>query len=359
MSAFVEFALVAVILFLWESTLWLPLRSYALRRRWRGGTWRVLDTGAWFAGRETGMIPLLPLPPDTGLAPCQVPPLLVGGEGSFLIDLGNGMLLPVAAPSWDDLHRDGHHLLVGGRRVRISSPRCMDLLRRARLRGATVEAAVRQSWRIALSPGRAGREWRRWRLVSGALRYYAPVLTIGFFVGLPMAYVYLGSMWTLVFALWLWSIMAMISAHLWWLSKRVYPDARGALRMDAMLSLIVPFHAMRALEIAAVHAMGLTHSAALVLSTRDFGNPWLAAFIRGLLHPRPGVAEDAVVSSAVLPSIERYLAKAGVALEKFDAAPDTPRDEDARRYCPRCQASYHEAAAVCTNCRGLPLRKLS
>jgi len=70
MSALAEFLCVAIALFVWESLLWLPLRGTALRKRWFGGTWKVLDPEALFATRELGVIPML-IPPDAGLAPCQ------------------------------------------------------------------------------------------------------------------------------------------------------------------------------------------------------------------------------------------------------------------------------------------------
>jgi hypothetical protein len=83
MSASAEFVLVATVLFLWESTLWLAHRSVALRRRRGGKGWNVLDPRAWFAAREVGLIPMFPLPPDAGLARCQAPPLIVDEEGNF------------------------------------------------------------------------------------------------------------------------------------------------------------------------------------------------------------------------------------------------------------------------------------
>ncbi|MCF7676342.1 MAG: hypothetical protein K9M97_13420, partial [Akkermansiaceae bacterium] len=68
MSPLVEFCLIALALYLWESTLWLPLRSVALRRHWFSRRWRVLLPDRWLALRETGLVPLLPLLPDGGLA---------------------------------------------------------------------------------------------------------------------------------------------------------------------------------------------------------------------------------------------------------------------------------------------------
>ncbi len=356
MSAFAEFWLIAVALFLWESTLWLPLRGIALRRRWCGPKWRVLAADQWLTLRELGLVPMLPLPPDRGLAPCQAPPLAVDANGTFLLEVAAGRRERLAPFTWSDVHREPHHLRVGQRRARISSPRCSEGLRRAKRRGATPQAAVRQAWRLALAPDRAAREWRRWQLVAGPLRWLGLVLTLGFFIGLPWVYLNRGSQSAVGFALWLWCLMAWTAAHLWWLGQRVYPGARQALRMDALLALVVPFHAMRAFEIAAVHAMGTTHPVGLILATRDLINPWLGGFVRRILHPLPGVAEDAGFAAAVQPVLAAALARCGKSLDDYDGAPDADGDAAAAGYCPRCHGRYLAGVESCPDCRGLGLR---
>ncbi len=357
MSAFAEFLLIASALFLWESTLWLPLRSVALRRRWRGHKWQVMRPDRLFATRHLGLVPMLPLPPDSGLAPCQAPPLVVNANGMFMLEDAAGRGECMASVSWSDIHEEPHHLRVGTMRSRISSPRGIDVLRRAKQRGATPQAAVRQAWRLALSPARAGREWRRWHMVSGPLRWCGPILTLGFFAGLPMIYIYHGSQASVLFALWLWCLMGWTAAHLWWLGRRVYPGARPALRMDALLSLLVPFHAMRALEIASVHAMGTTHAVGLMLSTRDLTNKWLGGFIRRILHPLPGVAADAGYSAALRPLLAAALSSCGKLLEDFDAAPGRADDPAASAYCPRCHGRYQARVQSCRDCQGIALRQ--
>ncbi|MCX6876859.1 MAG: hypothetical protein NTW21_24055 [Verrucomicrobia bacterium] len=357
MSDFAEFLLIALALFLWESTLWLPQRGVALRRRWGGSQWRVLAADRLLVIRELGLIPMLPLPPDGGLAPCQAPPLGVDATGTLLMESSTGGFERLAAVSWSDIHGEPHHLRVGARRTRITSPRYIEVLRRAKRRGATPETAVRQMWRMALSPARAAREWRRWRLVSGPLRWFGPALTLGFFVGLPLVYLYGGSMPAVWFALWLWGLMGWTAAQLWWLGKRVYPGAGAALRMDALLALVVPFHAMRALEIGAVHAMGTTHPAGLILATRDLTNPWLGGFVRRVLHPLPGVAEDAGFSPALQALLAAALSRCGKMLEDFDGMPEHADDPAAGAYCPRCHGRYLAHVKFCPDCRGLALRE--
>ncbi len=356
MSAFAEFCLIAVALYLWESTLWLPLRSVTLRRRWFSTRWRVLNPDRWLAIKETGAIPLLPLLSEGGLAPCQAPPLVATEAGGMLMATSIGKLVPLATVEWTDIREEPHHLIVAGFKTRLSSARCVEVLRRAKHRGATPVAAVRQAWRFALSPIRARREWRRWHLVSGPLGWLTLLLTLGFFVGLPVIYLFLGNLKTVLFALWLWCLMIMIAAHLWWLGSRVYPSARAALRMDAMLASLVPFHAMRAREIAAVHAMGATHPVGLLLSTQDLSNPWLARFIRELRHPRPEVPEDAAMAAALLPPVTLALAHCRMTTADFESPPDRSADPEVAAYCPRCHGMYLTQVTICRDCRGVELQ---
>lgn len=357
MPAFVEFALVAIALYLWESTLWLPLRGVALRKRWFGIQWKALEPASLIATREIGLVPMLPFPPDFGLAPCQSPPLFAD-ENGLCVEMADGRIEGLDGIRWEDLKEEPHHLLVGDRKIRITSKRCIEVLRRAKQRGATPEVAVRQAMWLALSPVRAGREWKRWRLVSSPLRIYGPVLALGFFVGLPLCYVKTGSLPTLVLALWLWCVMAWTGAHLWWLGKRVYPSARSALRTDALLALLVPFHAMRAMEIASVHAMGTTHPVGLILSSGDFENPWLKKFIRRVLHPISGVTGDTRLAAALRPPLVQALAQCGRGIEDFDTVPDGSGDPGVKAYCPRCHGLFLAGVETCADCQGMKLRMI-
>lgn len=355
MSAFTEFVLIAIALYLWESTLWLPLRGVALRRKWSGSGWKVLDPRGLMAGKELGMIPLLPLPTDAGIAPCQSPPLVVSEDGGFLMELASGSWVSLNSLTWNDLLDKDHYLVANGTRTRMTSPRWVSFLRGAKNRGASPEMAVRLAWRLALSPGRAQREWRRWKRVSRSLRLYGPVLALGVFAGLPLTYLYLGVYPLLMLVVWLWLLMVVTAAHLWWLGKRAYPDAGSALRMDALLSLVVPFHAMRAFEIASVHAMGTTHPIGLMLSTGDLENPWLCHFIRRVLHPLPASPEEARLSAALKPLLSGALAQKGMRLEDYGTEPDRTDDPESTGYCPRCHGRYLGHVKVCPDCSGIKL----
>jgi hypothetical protein len=357
MSAFIEFAGVAAALYLWESTLWLPLRGVALRKRAKG-RWHMLEPDAFFTTRELGLTPMWPLLPDVGLAPCQEPPLIVDAEGNMAVARDGRLVFLDKSLNCKDLHSDTHHLLVAGIKIRISSHRCLDSLRLAKSRGMALEAAVQQAWKRALSPSRSRWEWKKWKLVSGPLRWYGVLLTFGFWVGLPLVYVYRGSYSTVLFAVGLWVLMACVAGNLWWLGKRVYPGARSAFRMDAFLALVVPFHAMRASEIASVHAMGCTHPVGLILSTGDFGNPWLGRFVRRVLHPLPGDTGNLAWCRAMRPLLVEALSKCGRDLEEFDFPPDSSEDEAAASYCPRCHSLYLAGVLTCKDCPELEVRSL-
>ncbi|RYD26300.1 MAG: hypothetical protein EOP87_22955, partial [Verrucomicrobiaceae bacterium] len=75
MSAAAEFFLIALAIYLWESTLWLPMRTVALRRRPFSTRWSAVRPGQWMSTREFGLVAMLPGFPDAGLAPTQAPPL--------------------------------------------------------------------------------------------------------------------------------------------------------------------------------------------------------------------------------------------------------------------------------------------
>ena len=356
MSAFTEFWLIAVALFLWDSMLWLPLRSTALRWRRFGNRWQVLAADRLLVMRGLGLVPMLPLPPDSGLAPCQTPPLVVDDRGGLYLTGGADHFPPLPSVTWDDLGAEPHHLRVGAHKTRISSPRCIEVLLRAKHRGATPAEAVRHAWRLAMSPARAAREWERWQLASAPMRWLGPMLTVGFFAGLPATYIYRGSQAALWLVLCLWCLMAGTAARLWWLGNRVYPGARADLRMDAVLALLVPFHAMRAIEISAVHAMGISHPVSLILSKHDTSNQYLAGFVRQVLHPRPGVAADREISSLLRPLVAAALARSGMTLQDFDKVPGAAHAPAAGAYCPRCHGWFQPHVTSCPDCHGLHLR---
>ncbi len=356
MTAFAEFLLVATALYLWESLLWLPLGTTALRHSWPGNTWRALDPGRYFTTRATGVVPLLPVMPDSGLAPCQSPPLIADRHGNLAIRKNSGDYQKIPSADWPDLSHDSHHLQLAQHRVRLSSGRSLELLRRARKRGLTLAQAADRANRLSLSPSRAGREWKRWKLVSKSLKINSLLITLGFFAGLPASYVFGSGMQLALVALWIWLLMVWTAAHLHWLARRVYRDASAELNMDALLSLLVPFHAMRAHESAAVHAMATTHFTALLIHSGDLGNRALHRYARMLLHPRPGYPADDLLAAAVVPVITGHLERAQSSFADFDRPPHDPDHPGPMSYCPRCHGIYQSGVTHCTECADLPLQ---
>lgn len=357
MSSITEFFCIAIAIFLWESTLWMPLRGVVLRRR-RGNHWKVLDPSACFAARELGLIPMWPLPPDHGLAPCQVPPLAINGgpDGGLLMTSATHAYFPIKSLDWNDLQTNQPYFSIRNHRTCIASPRCIEPLRMAKLRGHSVASAVHRQWRRALSPWVAGREWRRWKLVSSPLRWNAILLTLGFFIGLPTSYLCFGSLATLLVAAWLWCLMACTAGHLWWLGKTIYPAARSSLQMDALLALFVPFHAMRAMEIASVHAMSTIHPVSLLLWSRQLDHPWLAHFLRQIIHPLPAQPHNQGFCLGLKPFLITALGACGRQLSDYDHPPIGSDDAEARQYCPRCHGLYLTHVQTCPDCHGIPLR---
>jgi len=358
MSAAAEFFLIALAIYLWESGLWLPLRAVVLRRRPFSGKWGTIRPGHWMSTKELGLVAMLPVVPDTGLAPCQAPPLLVTPEGKVLLETTASDLLECGDLTWDDIKVEAGRLVVGGVPVRISSPGMVDLFRRAKKRGLPPAEGIRDAWKKAMSPHRAAREWRRWQSASSPLAPLCLTLTTGFFIGLPLAYLYGGILPTLGLILFLWVVMWAIAIRLWWLGGRVYPAAKRSLRGDAALCCFVPFHAMRAFELAAVHAMATTHPAALLLSTGDVDNPWLAKFSRELLHPRPDIPYDDDRAAMIRPLLQKALSRHGRNVADHDTAPVSD-DEAATRFCPRCHAVFADGVDTCSDCRGVPLKGFS
>lgn len=356
MSVFLEFLLIAALIYLWESALWLPKRGHALRRGWFRKKWRVIPATRLLTTRELGVIPMLPIPPDSGLVPCPGFPLATDETGAIFIESADGDFRQTDARSWDQIRYSAPHLVAGNLSVGCQSPATMDSLREVKLLGLDPQAAIHRCAALSLSPSRAKRDLKRWHIISAPLRLYGPALTLGFFGGIPAAYVFLGPASALWLAAWLWCVMFAISLHLFWIAKHAYPSCRSEIRQDAFLSLIVPFHAMRAMEIISVHAFARTHPAAILLASGETDHPWLRSFIRSLLFPRPTHPGDSAHASTFLPEIEKNLRRKNMTPADFDTAPDNTDDPDASSYCPRCHGMFLKGRKTCSDCGEMPLR---
>ncbi|MGJ8645105.1 MAG: hypothetical protein ACSHX9_17015 [Luteolibacter sp.] len=353
MPVFLEFLLVAFLIYLWESGLWLPKQAVALRRSWFSKKWKAIPATRFLATRDLGVVPMFPIPPDSGLAPCASFPLVVDESEKIFMVTADGDFHETIASSWDDIRFSGLRLTVGDRSIRCQSPVVADLLRNGRKAGLSPQNAIRRIWSTSLSPNRAKRELKRWHILTSPFRFYCPVLTIGFFIGIPAAYFYLGSFTALMLGAWLWCLMLAISLNLFYLAKRGYPAARSEIKQDAFLSLFIPFHAMRALEISSVHAFARTHPAAMILLSGDFSHRWLGKFVRSILFPRPDHSGDHALASTVL----RPLKKQILSPDHFKQAPDHSEDPEASSYCPRCHSMFMLGQETCSDCGGMELRK--
>ena len=356
MPVFLEFLLIAALIYLWESALWLPKRGHALRRRWFGKKWRVIPATRLLSTRELGVVPMLPVPPDSSLAPCPGFPLATDDTGAIFIETADGDFCKTDAGTWDQIRYAAPHLIAGNLRIRCQSPAAMEPLREGKSLGLDYQSAIRRCAALALSPARAKRDLKRWRIVSTPLRLYCPALTLGFFGGIPAAYIFIGSASALYLVAWLWCVMLAISLHLFWIAKHAYPSCRSEIRQNAFLSLIVPFHAMRALEITSVHVFARTHPAAILFASNSTDHPWLHSFIRSLLYPRPIQPGDAARATTFLPEVEKILQIKNMKAVDFDVAPKQEDDPDASLYCPRCHGMFLRGKGTCGDCGDMPLR---
>ncbi len=356
MPVFLEFLLVAFLIYLWESSLWLPRQGIALRRGWFGKKWKAIIATRLIATRELGLVPMLPFPPDAGLAPCPRFPLSADAEGKIFIDSADGIYLPTHATRWEDIAFSEPRLSIARQSVRCQSPRCIADFREGKIAGENPCEAIRHAWTASLSPARAKAAIKRWKIANLPLRLYCPMLTLGFFAGIPAAFLYLPPLSTLWLAAWLWTLMVGISLHLFWISKNVYPEARAEIRQDAWLSLFVPFHAMRAMELVSVHAFALTHPAAILIASGQTAHPWLASLVRELKFPRPNQAGDLALAASCLPPLEQSLAIRGVSIARYLEPPDRSEDMEASAWCPRCHGMFLPGPTCCNDCGGLELK---
>lgn len=356
MPVFLEFLSIAALIYLWESTLWLPKRGHALRRSWFGKLWRVIPATRLLVTRELGVIPMLPVPPDFSLVPCPGFPISTNEAGDVFIETADGDLQKTDARTWEQIRYTAPHLHVGSFSIRCQSHAVMDSLREGKSLGLDLQSAIRKSAAQSLSPARAKRDLKRWKIVSMPLRLYAPILTLGFFGGLPTVYLYDGPESALRLAVLLWILMLAIGFQLLWMGKYIYPSCRSEIRQDALLSMFVPFHAMRALEINSVHAFAITHPAAILLASGATEHPWLRTFIRSLIFPRHSHVGDSARTTALLPIIAKILHTKNLTPVDFDAAPNQADDPDASAYCPRCHGMFLKNIKTCSDCGGLKLK---
>lgn len=356
MSAFSEFCLVALALYTWESMFWMPLSGLCLRLRGRKKIVRVSTPDRWFVTKNAGLICTSLLPGSRSFFPCQALPLLVDDQGRWLLQIDHDRFVRIAAPSWDEISEQDNHLLVGNRRVKVSSQRCLQDLWKGKKMGFSPENAVRAAWRKSLSLSRVTHEWKKWQLLAAPLFLLQPFLLVWFVYG-AFLYVYQGEHFRfLYFFVCLMLIMFVIAARVGWMGRRAYSMCGSSFTMDAVLSCLVPFHSMRVAESCAQQVLGGIHPLAVLLENEPH-NAWLSKQLRELSHPRPQRVEDEILYAAVAPFLEKAFAQKKIKWSDFDKSPEGEREEGETSYCPRCHTLYLAGVMTCGDCLGYALRQ--
>jgi hypothetical protein len=354
MSAFAEFCLVALALFLWESILWIPLRGHCVSFGRGGKKLRIIEPGRWFSTKSSGAVFSSLVPGSAHEAPCQALPLVVDETGRWLLERDDGVYQNIEAPEWQDIHWRSPHLIVRGQSVRLTGKGVLSLLQEGKKIGLSPADAVRRVWRLSISLPRAAAAWRRWHAATAVLRWMQPTFCVGFVSGLVMYGLDGERFPLLLFLCWTWLMMWMIAGQLWHLGRKGYPESRGEIGMDVLLCLLIPFHAMRAAEIVARHGFGHVHPYAMVLRF-DRGHPWLLRQLRQLAHPRPGRMEDEILRSAMRPWMEEAMLRMGGTMEELSSVPTTSAEDGETHFCPRCESLYLAGVDSCRECGGYPL----
>lgn len=357
MSAFAEFCLVALALFLWESILWIPLRGHCVSVGRGGKKLRIIEPGRWFSTKSSGAVFSSLMPGSAMVAPCQALPLLVDEDGRWLLQRDDGVYQIIEAPEWQDIHWRSPHLIVRGLSARLTGTGVLLLLQEGKKCGLSPGDAVREAWRLSLSLPRAAAAWRRWHRATAILRWMQPMLLVGFVSGLVMYGLDGERFPLLLFLLWTWLMMLMIAGQVWYLGRKVYPESRGEIGMDVLLCLVIPFHAMRAAEMVARHAFGHVHPYAMVLRL-DRRHPWLLRQLRHLAHPRPGRVEDEILQAAMRLWMEEAMRRMDCVPDDLAAAPKTPAEDGETHFCPRCESLYLYGVDTCRECGDYPLSVL-
>ena len=358
MSAFSEFCLVALLLFVWESLLWIPLRGVCVSRAVDSGKLRILAPDRWFSTKSSGAVFTSLVPGSGTVMPCQSLPLLVDAQDRWLLQRDDGSHQLIAPPTWQDIHWQSPHLTVGGTKVKLTSARILAEFFRGKKNGHTPADSLRAAWRDSLSPARARAAWKRWRIATTSLRMMQPLLTIGFISGLVMYAVDGEKFPLLIFLAWMWLTMIMIASQVWFLGSKVYRQNRHEIFLDAILCALVPFHAMRAAENVSRHAFGHLHPLAFA-GQEAHELPWLVKSIRRILHPRPGRKEDEILLEAMRPHLDHLFPRLGLSTDDFMRQPARTADEDETHYCPRCHSLYLANASTCRDCGGMALREIT
>ena len=356
MPAEYQFLVVAALLYAWELVLWIPVRGRGFRARRKG--WRSLDPRSLLVLRDRGAVISLPLFTDAGFHAAAPFPLIPGQDGRVWLDLGNDQWKTLGKFDRTRCHRDHLDLVVSGLKLPLLAPGESDPFL-ADLKADSSDdgvAAIQRAWERSFSLPRARAALKKWRLFCGPFRWLCPMLTIAFFGVLPVLFFKVGGREAGLFGLWTLSVLLTIQILMVVVGGRVFPKAKGVFWGEALLSLLLPFHAMRATRHGLPHAFAGLHPVALLLAAGQTSHPYLDEFARRLRYPRPGNQGDAAWAELVRPLFHAACARAGAPIpEEVAPAPDS----GSAAWCPRCLALYNNTTVTCRDCSGLPLRGFS
>jgi hypothetical protein len=359
MSVFAEFCCVALALFLWESLLWLPLRSAPLHFSRKNNTVgiKVRRTDRWFATKKRGCVFLSWLPGSCSVLPCQAIPFMVDSQDRWLLHHDDGHYASIPAPTWEQIRWQHPTFHIGNARVTLTSGLCLVALWRGKNAGLSPAEATRMAWRESLSLPRAAADEKKWRLLAAPFSWMQSILLLIFVSGIFGYWEQREQFPVLIFLASVVLLMLIIAIRVAWMAKKIDPSCRSALIQDAFLCCIVPFHAMRASEAIALQFMGRVNSLALLLRYEP-QHPWLAQYLRKISHPRPGKVEDEMLFDAMSLLLQPAMQKRGMQWSDYDQAPISHQPDEVR-YCPRCHTLYLAGQTTCHECNGYPLRHFS
>ncbi|HVX83827.1 MAG TPA: hypothetical protein VH253_03340 [Phycisphaerae bacterium] len=377
-----DFELLLVVLgglYLSESLLWVR-RGTVVLRALAGRRFRVMHPSAGFGSTGVGLVLLNPLPPLGTAFLCHQWPLSVTPEAvcSFVPNVINVHDRPthlghhVFFADVEEIAHDGRTLTINGKAfARVNSERMAEdfagFLGKLRelpegRRGAAIDAALAE-W---MSVRRVRRRVRRYRRESRVLRVYSHGVLVVLFGAIPAC---IGLMqfrpWLPASLAVLVALLAGTAATFFAAHRRLFPGSRMERWKVAATLFLAPTNAIRANDALSRELLAGSHPAAAALEV--CGAAERRAFLRRILldveHPMsprypsddPGVrATVDGFQSRLKASLHGAIAAAGEDVAALLAAP-AAEEAASVAYCPRCDAQYVRADAVCGPCNDMAL----
>jgi hypothetical protein len=379
MSDFELLLVVLAGLYLSESLMWVR-RGTVVLRALAGRRFRVAHPSAGLGSRGGGVLVLNPLPPLGTAFVCHQWPVSVTPEAvcAFVPNVINGHDRPthvgrqVLFAEMERITCDGRALAINGEVfARLNSERLAEefaaFLEKLRglgqgERGAAIDAAL-ASW---MSVRQVRRRVRRYRRESGVLRVYSHGMLLVLFgpipacIGLMQFRPWLGVTLGLLVALLAGTAATFFAAH-----RRLYPGMKGERWKLTVTMFLAPTHAIRANDALSRELLAGSHPVAAALEL--CGAAERRAFLRQVLldmeHPMSPryPSEDAGVRATIdgfqarlKEAVRGAIAASGEDVAALTGAP-AAEEASSVAYCPRCDAQFVRADAVCGQCNDMAL----